>query len=166
MAIKIRNARPDDAAGIVAFWNPIIEEGKYTVFDQPFAVEAERAYIESLGPRDIFLVAEEESTGRIAGFQSMSPFPSVGTAMAHVGSCGTFVDPEFRRQGVARQLFGQLFKLAKEKGYDKIFTYVRADNPTALAVYQGQGFRIVGRAEKQAKIKGQYIDEIIIEKLL
>lgn len=166
MTISIRDARPDDAAGIVAFWNPIIEEGKYTIFDEPFTAEAERAYIESLGERDIFLVAEDESIGRIAGFQSMSPFPAIGSAMAHVGTCGTFVDPDFRRQGVARKLFAALFEQAKEKGYEKIFTYVRGDNEVALAVYQSQGFRVVGQAEKQAKINGQYIDEIIIEKLL
>jgi hypothetical protein len=29
-----------------------------------------------------------------------------------------------------------------------------------------QGFRIVGTAQRHAKIRGQYVDEIIIEKLL
>ena len=166
MDVIIRNARPDDAAGIVEMWNPIIEEGKYTVFDQPFTVEAEKAYIESLNERDIFIVAERVLDGHIVGFQSMSPFPNVGMAMAHVGTCGTFVDQGTRRQGIASKLFAQLFAEAKQKGYEKIFTYVRADNETALAVYQSQGFRIVGRAERQAKIQGQYVDEIIIEKML
>lgn len=124
MDIAIRNARPADGVGTVEMWNPIIEEGKYTVFDQPFTAEAEQAYIESLGERDIFLVAENVVTDQIVGFQSMSPFPNVGLAMAYVGVCGTFVDQNARRQGIARQLFTQLFATARQKGYEKIFTYI------------------------------------------
>jgi len=124
MDIAIRNARPADGVGIVEMWNPIIEEGKYTVFDQSFTAEAEQAYIESLGERDIFLVAENVVTDQIVGFQSMSPFPNVGLAMPYVGVCGTFVDQNARRQGIARQLFTQLFATARQKGYEKIFTYI------------------------------------------
>jgi len=51
-------------------------------------------------------------------------------------------------------------------GYEKIFTYVRADNPAGLVAYLHQGFRIVGTAQRQAKIRGQYVDEIIIERML
>ncbi|MFN8458557.1 MAG: GNAT family N-acetyltransferase [Anaerolineae bacterium] len=55
---------------------------------------------------------------------------------------------------------------ARDKGYEKIFTYIRADNLAALTTYLHQGFRIVGAAQQQAKIKGRYIDEIIIERML
>ena len=44
--------------------------------------------------------------------------------------------------------------------------FVRADNPTALATYMSQGFRVVGTAQKQTKIGGGYIDEVIIERFL
>jgi len=63
-------------------------------------------------------------------------------------------------------LFASTFEAARGKGYEKILTYVRADNPAALATYLGQGFRIVGTAQKQAKVRGRYVDEIIIERLL
>lgn len=56
--------------------------------------------------------------------------------------------------------------MAPEKGYEKIFTFIRADNPAALASYAKQGFRVVGTAQRQAKINGRYVDEIIVEKLL
>jgi hypothetical protein len=57
MEISIRQARPDDAAGIIAVFNPIIESGLYTTFDTSFTVEAERAYINGLTGRDILHVA-------------------------------------------------------------------------------------------------------------
>ena len=79
---------------------------------------------------------------------------------------GTYVALEFRRQGVATRLFEATVGEAIEKGYEKIFTYVRADNEAARRTYLQQGFRIVGTAHRHAKLDGRYIDEIVIEKIL
>ena len=40
---------------------------------------------------------------------------------------------------------------------------MRADNDAGLKTYLRQGFRVVGTAERQAKVDGRYIDEIVIE---
>ena len=44
--------------------------------------------------------------------------------------------------------------------------YIRADNPAALQTYLAHGFVVIGTAKRQARIDGQYIDEILIEKWL
>jgi len=164
MNLLIREARPEDAEAIVAIFNPIIEAGDYTVFDTAFTVEAEREYITNFPERGIFHVAVRQE--KIIGFQSMEPFATYARAFDHVGVIGTYVDLSLRRQGIAANLFAATFEAARRKGYEKIFTYVRNDNPAALAVYQRQGFQIVGIAHRQAKINGKYVDEIMIEKFL
>ena len=162
-----RDARPDDAAAIVSILNPIIEARAFSAFDTPFTVEAEREYIENLHPRAIFRVAIRQSDQRLVGFQTLDAFAGYTThAFDHVGVMGTYVDAAARRQGVARKLFETTFEAAIAKGYEKIFTYVRADNQASLATYLGQGFRIVGTAERHAKIDGRDIDEIVIERQL
>lgn len=166
MDLLVRSVQPDDAEAIVAIFNPIIEAGIYTVFDTPFTVEAERAYILSLPQRAIFLVAERRDDRQIVGFQSMEPFATYTRAFDHVGVLGTFVELSQRRQGIASCLFQATFETAQARGYEKIFTFIRADNSAALAAYLRQGFRIVGTAQQQAKIRGRYIDEMIVEKLL
>jgi L-amino acid N-acyltransferase YncA len=140
----VRDATPHDAAGIVAVFNPIIEEGADSLFDAPFTVEAERAYIAGLGDRDMFKVAERASDGAIVGFQSMSPFATYSRAFDHVGVMGTFVDRACRRQGIATALFAVTFDAARRKGYEKIFTYIRGDNPVSLATYTKHRFAVVG----------------------
>ncbi len=165
MELEIREARPEDAAQIVAVFNPIIETGLYTAFDAPFTEEAERRYIEGLSDRAVFLVAEPVG-GPIVGFQSMEPFAAYTRGFDHVGVLGTYVDLAWRRRGVAKRLFAATFEAARRKGYEKIFTYVRADNPTALAAYLGQGFRIVGTARGQLKLGERRIDEVIVERFL
>ncbi len=166
MDIAIREARPDDAQAIIGILNPAIETGKYTVLDRPFSAEEEHRFIVSFPPRGIFHLAEDRSDGRVVGFQTMEPFATYAHAFDHVGVIATCVDLACRRQGIGKQLFEATFEKARQKGYEKIFTYVRGDNPAALTAYMKSGFRIVGTAAKHAKIGGRYVDEIIIEKFL
>jgi L-amino acid N-acyltransferase YncA len=162
--LSIRDATPDDAEAIVGVLNPIIEARAYTVLDTPFSVEAERNYIVNLPPRGIWKVAVRESDQRIVGFQILEPFANYTHAFDHVGTLGTYVDLALRRHGIARRLFAATFAAAEMKGFEKIFTFVRADNPAALQTYLRHGFVVIGTARRQAKIDGRYVDEILIEK--
>ena len=163
--IEIRDARIEDAEGIAAILNPIIAARCYTALDTPVTVEQEREFIRNFPPRGIFLVAVDTTSNRIVGFQDVSPFADFTRAFDHVGVIGTYVDLELRRQGIATRLFAATFDAARRKGYEKLFTYVRADNETGLQTYLRQGFRIVGTAARHAKIDGRYVDEIVIEKV-
>jgi len=166
MEISVRDVEPSDAAGLVRVLNPIIESRCYTVLDTPVSVETEFDYIIDFQDRGIWKVAVREPDRTIVGFQVLQPYASYTRAFDHVGILGTYVDLDLRRQGIARRLFAATFDVAREKGYEKIFTFVRADNPAALQTYLRQGFVVVGNAKRQAKIDGQYIDEILIEKWL
>ena len=166
MQIEVREATPDDAAGIVSVLNPIIAARIYTVLDAPFTVDAEREFIRHFPTRGIFHVAINNADETVVGFQSMEPFANYTHAFDHVGVLGTFVDLPCRRQRIATRLFEATFAAAIGKGYEKIFTFVRSDNAAALATYLAQGFRTVGTARDHAKIDGEYVDEIIIEKFL
>jgi L-amino acid N-acyltransferase YncA len=166
MKLEIREARPDDAEAVVGILNPIIAAGLYTVFDTPFTPDAEREYIRNFPARGVFLLAVDRADNRVVGFQSMEPLAGYTHAFDHVGVLGTYVDLNCRRRGIATQLFRATFAAAVRKGYQKIFTFVRADNPPALQTYLRQGFRTVGTAHRHARVGGRYVDEIIIEKFL
>ncbi len=166
MELSIRSVEPGDADAIVRILNPIIEARVFTVFDTPFTSEAEREFIANFPARGVFHVAVRQPDQRIVGFQSLEPFATYTRALDHVGIVGTYVDLDVRRQGVARRLFEATLGTARRKGYDKIFTFVRADNQAALQTYLKQGFHIIGTAYRHAKIDGRYVDEILIEKWL
>ena len=166
MDLLIRAARPDDAEGIAGVLNPIIEAGLYTAFDTPFTVEEEREFISHFPPRGVFHVAERRQDRSVVGFQNLSLFADYTRAFDHVGVLATYVDLSFRRQGISKQLFQATFDEAKRRAYEKIFTFIRADNLPALASYLHHGFRIIGTAQRQARIKGRYVDEIMVERFL
>ena len=162
----VREARPDDAAGVAAVLNAIVEAGEPVAFDATLTEEAERLYIAAFPERGVFHVAVRRDDGIIVGFQSMEPFAAYTHAFDHVGVIGTYVTNDCRRRGVASRLFAATFDAARARGFEKIFTYIRADNPAALATYARQGFKVVGTARRHAKASGRYIDEVIVERFL
>ena len=162
--IVIREAGPDDAAGVVAVLNPIIAAGVFTTITAELSEEDERRYIESFPARGLFLVAVADDT--LVGLQSVEPFDGSTPAFDHVGVIGTFVDLGWHRRGVASRLFAATFAAAPARGYEKLFTYIRADNAAGLAVYARHGFETVGTARQHARIGGRYVDEVMVERFL
>jgi L-amino acid N-acyltransferase YncA len=166
MELLIREAQVADAQGIIDLLNPIIIDGKNTALDTAFTLEEEELFIRNFPESGIFNIAFNQSSSSVVGFQNVEPFAGFTHSFDHVGVIGTYVATQFRRQGVASRLFEATFSLAKAKGYEKLFAYVRADNENALKNYLKQGFEVIGTAKKHAKIRGEYIDEIFIERQL
>jgi L-amino acid N-acyltransferase YncA len=163
--IEIRDVTIDDAEEIAGILNPIILARCYTAIDTPVSVDDERRFIQKFPSRGIFLVAVDTTSAHVVGLQDVSPFGDDFThAFDHVGVIGTYVDLNRRREGIASRLFAAMFESAPRKGYEKLFTYVRADNEAALQIYRKQGFRIIGTSTRHCRIDGKYIDEIMIER--
>jgi len=129
-------------------------------------VEAEREFIRGFPPRGIFHVAEDPQDRRVLGFQTLEPFAAYTRAFDHIGVIATFVDLAHRRRGMGRRLSDATFSCAQSKGYEKLFTFVRADNPEALHFYRELGFQVIATAQRHARIAGTYVDEVMIERFL
>jgi ribosomal protein S18 acetylase RimI-like enzyme len=65
-----------------------------------------------------------------------------------------------RRQGVGRRLVNEALDLARQQGYEKVVTLVRAGSTAAQAFYRELGFIPKMMLERQIKIDGQYDDEV------
>ncbi len=164
--VVVREARIDDAGGLVAVLAPIVEARIYSAIDTVPTEASQRAFFEAFPSRGIFHVAEERPSGRLVGMQDLVPFAEATPACAHGGDIATFVALDHHRRGIAARLFAATYEAAVRKGYEKILAWVRADNEAGLRAYRGQGFRDVGIAERHAKIDGRYVDEVILERLL
>ena len=62
------------------------------------------------------------------------------------------VHPAHRRQGLARALLGPLLEDGRGRGITLAFLEVRPGNAEAIGLYEGLGFRVIGRR------KGYYFD--------
>jgi L-amino acid N-acyltransferase YncA len=164
--VSIRVAGPGDAAGVAAVLNGVIRDGSPTLLDITFSVEEERGYIENLPARSFLHVAETPDAG-VVGFQTVIPWNTfVTTEFDHVATMGTYVDAAHRRRGVGAALARSSFAAALALGYDKIFTDLRADNLDSLAYHLALGFAVVGTARRHARVCGEDVDVLFVERFL
>jgi L-amino acid N-acyltransferase YncA len=161
----VRRGTPADAAGIVSIWAAIVSEKVYSAVDRPFAVEGERAYLQSLSAQEAVFVAEDVE-GQIAGFQTLDRWTKLFHSMDHVGQLGTFVLGRWRGRGVGRQLAAHTLAFARSARYEKLVVFVRASNTGAQRFYAALGFSPCGRLVRQVRIADEYDDEIVMEMFL
>ncbi|MGO1561520.1 MAG: ribosomal protein S18-alanine N-acetyltransferase [Actinomycetaceae bacterium] len=81
--------------------------------------------------------AAVDGTDRLIGWAGI-----VDADEAQVMTIG--VDPAHRRQGIATALMAVLIDGAREAGANSVLLEVRADDPGALALYEGIGFHRIG----------------------
>lgn len=160
--MDIRMASPLEAAGIVRVLEVVAAEREHSAIDEPWTVEQEARYLESLSAREAFHAAVG-SSGEIVGFQSLDLWSPVLPAMAHVGQVGTFLLPEWRGRGVGRHLWNVTLSFAREADYRKLVVQVRGTNTVAQNFYRALGFTECGRLTRQVIIDGYEDDEVLME---
>jgi porphobilinogen synthase len=128
-AVRIREARPRDVAGIVR-----VEEASYSV---PWSADALRALIGRDGILVLVADRPDEPEG-IVGHGILRWTADEGEVV------NLAVAPSMRRQGIADALLERLLQRARSLSLAFVFLEVRASNEAALALYRGRGFREVG----------------------
>ena len=79
-----------------------------------------------------------ETRGRVVGNVSLIPFNNSRKKIFLIANVATH--PDYRRQGIARQLTEAAIRRAQERHADSVWLHVRDDNPGAIQLYQNLGF--------------------------
>ena len=164
MRTIIRKATQKDAQATCDIWKVITSERRYSTISEPFTLEQEVDYLNSLSEREAIFLAEVDS--EVVGFQSIDRFAKYTESMNHVATVGTYVLPEYRGKGIGKALFEKTVEFAREQGYEKVVIYVRSSNTDAQDFYSGFGFEPKGVLKKQVKIDDTYDNEIFMEMFL
>lgn len=161
MDVTVRRGTIEDAPGVTDVVNSIVAESGLIVRYPAVSLEEEIVYIQHLGPRSAFFVAE--AGDRILGVQTIEPFAPQTQAMDHVAVIGTYVHRDLRRRGAGLQLFQSALDFARQRAYEKLIVYVRIGNSVAQAFYRRVGFIPKMMLERQIKIDGRYDDAVWME---
>jgi len=110
---------------------------------------------------DCRLVALEAES--VVGWAALSPV-SARAAYAGVAEVSLYVGREHRGRGAGRALLGALVAASETAGIWTLQAVVFPQNPTSLRVHTDAGFRVVGRRERIARLRGAWQDTILLER--
>jgi L-amino acid N-acyltransferase YncA len=164
MALTIRPARPQDAATITAIYNVGIAERAATFETEPRTVEQVAARIEQ-ADRYPMLVAVDSETGMVVGWAGASEYRA-RPCYAGIGEFSIYLAVEARGQGIGKRLLTALIDAARERGFWKLLSRVFLFNTASRSLCRACGFREVGIYEKHAALDGEWLDVVIVERLL
>ncbi len=161
--LTIRNATSGDAAAIATIYNQGIIDRIATLETEERTPEERVRWLAARGPRHPVLVAERD--GRIVGWGSLNQF-NPRKAYDCVADFSVYVERALRGKGVGSALLRALTARAKQLGYHKMVLSAFPWNQLGMALYQKYGFRTVGIYKEQGLLDGQWVDTIIMEKIL
>ena len=157
----IRQARETDAAAIAEIANWVIRDTLSTFT----TVEKKSAAIEqdiiAKGAR--FLVAEE--AGKLFGYAYYGPFRA-GPGYAHTAEHTVHLHPTVQGRGIGRALMGELEQCARADDVHVLVAGVSGANPAGIAFHAALGFVEVGRMPEVGRKGGQWLDMVLMQKIL
>jgi len=187
---RVRLATAADAEAICRIYNQGIEDRLATLETELRTPDERRQWLASRGPRHPVIVAETEpgtALGRpptaqaghadpattmqgqhaatIVGWGSLNVF-NAREAYRFVADFSVYVERGWRGKGVGSVLLERLIELGRQHGYHKMVLSAFPTNTGGVALYEKFGFRTVGIYREQGLLDGQWVDTVVMEKLL
>lgn len=97
-----------------------------------------------------------DNSERIIGYGVLS----VAADEAHV--LNVCVSPDLHGQGHGRRLLRSLMQIARARKVQRLFLEVRPSNPSAIALYDSEGFNEIGRRPRYYPAKQGQEDAIVM----
>ncbi len=155
---QVRDARPEDAAALVALLDRVGREEIYIADESAQISEAQQAEIlRRLNP-EVQLVLVLEQHHVIVG--SLEMIRGTFRKNRHTAIFGMALLPESRGHGLGEGLLRTAERWAQDAGVMKISLAVFSSNRAAIRLYQRLGYQEEGRRLRQYLIAGKWVDEI------
>lgn len=126
-------------------------------------VEKSLTEITGLIEQRTFLVAEHSD--RFAGFATYGPFRG-GPGYVATAEHSVIVGASFRGSGVGRALMANLEANAGKDNIHTLIGAVSGANPGAIAFHEAMGFHVAGRLSEAGQKNNQWLDLVLMQKIL
>ena len=109
------------------------------------------------------LVAEHE--GEVVGFASLSPYrdrPAYATTVED----SVYVRSDQRGAGVGRLLLAELLDVAATRGFHTVMARIVGHHDASIALHRALGFEPVGIEREVGRKFGQWLDVMLMQRML
>ena len=162
MHFVIRPARVEDAAEIARIYNEGIAGRSATFETEPRSAGDIATRLKDSSEYPILVAVDGERVVGWAGLSSYRP----RACYAGIAEFSIYLDAVARGRGLGRDLLNALIAAARERGFWKVVSRIFPFNAASRAVCRSCGFREVGVYEKHGCLDGQWLDVVIVERLI
>jgi len=155
--MDIRVATEADLPQLLAIYNYEVENDTATFDLNPKSMEErmEWFYAHNVGNHPL-IVAEED--GRAVGYASLSPYREKEAYAATV-ELSVYIDPDYRRRGIARRLLTAILDEARERDdIHTVISVITAGNEASVRLHEEFGFRYGGTLYEVGEKFGRRLD--------
>jgi len=162
MTITIRPATLEDATAIAALQRQIIDTTLAT-FTTTHRTPAD--WQEDIRRSTPPVLLAETDAGQFLGYATYGSFRG-GVGYARTGEHSIYLTEAARGRGVGRKLLTQLENEAQEQGIHVLVAAISSANPAAQAFHAACGYSEVGRLPQVGRKWGQWLDLVLMQKIL
>ncbi len=108
-------------------------------------------------------VAVQGEEGPVLGWAALSPV-SVRSVYAGIGEVGVYVARQAWGRGIGGALLQRLVEDSERNGMWTLQAGIMAENQTSIRLHERAGFRMVGRLDRPAVLKGVWRDTVLMER--
>lgn len=107
------------------------------------------------------LVAVDEN--RVVGWASLSSV-SARKVYAGIAEVTIYVADNMQGQGIGKKLLIDLIEISESQGFWTLQSAIFPENQASILLHQQLGFRVIGKRENVAQLKGVWRDSILLER--
>jgi L-amino acid N-acyltransferase len=162
-----RLATVDDAAAIREIYNREVETSTVTFDLVPRSLVEQRNWLAERAGAFAVVVAEltTDDGPVITGFGSLSPYrdrPAYTTSVED----SVYVHRDHQGRGVGKLLLAELLRVATAHGFHAVFARIVGGHEASIRLHESLGFELVGTEREVGRKFGQWLDVVVMQRLL
>jgi L-amino acid N-acyltransferase YncA len=161
----VRLAAHGDDEAIRAIYNREVLGSTVTFDLVPRGPEEQHRWLEEHSGAHPALVAVGEEGGEVVGFASLSPYRS-RPAYATTVEDSVYVRPDWQGRGVGKALLAEIVDLAGRHGFHAVMARIVGNHAASIGLHQACGFEVVGVEREVGRKFGQWLDVVLMQRLL
>lgn len=163
--IMIRDAGLADVRSISEIYNEAVLTTTASYDYEPEPLERRLGWFAEHEALNLPMYVAVSGSGEVVGWSSLSPFHRRPGFRFTVEN-SIYLAPNWRGQGIGRQLLEPLIRRGEELGLRSIIAAVDATNPASLRLHVHCGFKEVGRLPQVGYKFDRWLELVYLQRLL
>lgn len=160
--MQIRDAGPQDAAGIAAIYNDAVLTTRAIWRVHTVDADDRAAWIAARQEAAYPVLVAVDDDGDVLGYASFGDFRA-GEGYRHTVEHSVYVRSDLRGGGIGRALMHALIARARERGVHAMVGGIEAGNDGSIRLHEQLGFRRVGTLPQVGTKFGEWLDLALMQ---